>query len=313
VVASTVHLLSAVPGKVGLQVPLAAPVFAAEQAMQDPVQVLPQQKPSTQVRPDAHWAVAEHVPPCVVPAAQSFPAALQPYVQGVVEGLQTPLPSHWFTVFIFVDELHDGLAPQAMPAPFGLQVALALQVPVWHSPEQRASAVFTALAAHVPRPFRLHAMQVPHEEVAQQTPSTQLPLAQSVPVPQRAPWIFFEPQLVASAHAVEFGQALVAAVQAWVASHALVVRVEPEHESVAQDVPVVLYRQAPLPSQVPSSPQGGLAVHVLWPPWPATTARHCPSAAPVPVCLLRASVHAEQPEHALSQQTPSATTPDLHS
>jgi hypothetical protein len=238
---------------------------------------------------------------------------LQPNVQGVVEGLHTPLPSHWFTVFISVDELHDGPTPHDVPAPFGLQAALALQVPVRQSPEQRVSAVFTVLAEQVPRPFRLHAMQVPHDDVAQQTPSTQLPLAQSVPVPQEAPWIFFVPHFVASAQAVLFVQGLLLATQACELLQALVVRLAFAHESAAQDVPVTGYRQAPFPSQVPSSPQGGLAAHVLWPGWPATTARHCPSATDAPVCLFRASVHAEQPEHAWLQQTPSATTPDVHS
>ena len=45
-----------------------------------------------------------------------------------------------------------------------------------------------ALGAHVPSPFRLHAWQVPHVDVEQQTPSTQLPVAHARPfVPQAAP------------------------------------------------------------------------------------------------------------------------------
>jgi hypothetical protein len=60
-----------------------------------------------------------------------------------------------------------------------------------------------------------------------------------------------------------FGQALVVGAQACVVSHALVVKVEPVHESIAHDVLVAVYLHAPLPSHFPSSPQGGLAVHVL--------------------------------------------------
>jgi hypothetical protein len=83
------------------------------------------------------------------------------------------------------------------------------------------------------------------------------------------------PQLVALAHAVELGQALLAGTQVCVVlAQALDVRVEPEHELTAQGVALAVYRQAPLPSHVPSNPQGGLAVHVLCPTWPATTARH---------------------------------------
>ena len=70
-------------------------------------------------------------------------------------------------------------------------------------------------------------------------------------------------QAVAEAQISEFGQALLVGAHACVVSHALVVKVEPVHESVAQDVLVAVYLQAPLPSHFPSSPQGGLAVQVL--------------------------------------------------
>jgi hypothetical protein len=39
-------------------------------------------------------------------------------------------------------------------------------------------------ALHVPTPFRLQRLHAAHEPVLQQTPSTQLPVAHSVPPPQ---------------------------------------------------------------------------------------------------------------------------------
>src|SRR6185369_17820133 len=51
----TVQRVSAVPAASAAQVPLVAPVRAAEQAVHAPVQALLQQKPSTQ-NPEAHWA-----------------------------------------------------------------------------------------------------------------------------------------------------------------------------------------------------------------------------------------------------------------
>jgi hypothetical protein len=65
----------------------------------------------------------------------------------------------------------------------------------------------------------------------------------------------------------------------------------------------------PVPSQKPSSPQEvPEAVHALWATWPDGTGRHCPS-----VCPFKAFVQAEHPLQAWLQQTPSATTPDVHS
>jgi hypothetical protein len=118
---------------------------------------------------------------------------------------------------------------------------------------------------------------------------------------------------VVEAQTRSFLQAPVVTTHVCVLSHALVVRVEPVHESLAHDAPVAVYRQPPLPSHFPSSPQGGLAVHVPCPSSPALTARHLPSAAELPLCLFRARVHAEQAEQSWSQQTPSARMLDLHS
>jgi hypothetical protein len=75
-----------------------------------------------------------------------------------------------------------------------------------------------------------------------------------------------------------------------------------------QLVALAPFWQCPAPSHMPVVPQGGFAaVQVLWPTWFAGTARHCPS-----VCPFRSFVHAEHPVQSLSQQTPSATTPDVH-
>jgi hypothetical protein len=73
-------------------------------------------------------------------------------------------------------------------------------------------------------------------------------------------------------------------------------------------VPLAPYWHLPAPSHLPVVPQVVFeSVQVLWPTWPAGTARHCPS-----VCPFRSFVHAEHPVQSLSQQTPSATTPDVH-
>ena len=81
-----------------------------------------------------------------------------------------------------------------------MQAPPPLQVPVLpqgglaaHRP--CGSAAPLATAAQVPSPLTLHARQVPHALVEQQTPSTQLPLAHSWPVPQAAPLAFWGRQL----------------------------------------------------------------------------------------------------------------------
>jgi hypothetical protein len=79
-------------------------------------------------------------------------------------------------------------------APLPLQVPVLPQMPL---ATHRACGSVPPLptAAQVPRPFRLQARHVPHELVEQQTPSTQLPLEHSWPVPQLPPLVFFGRQL----------------------------------------------------------------------------------------------------------------------
>jgi hypothetical protein len=67
---------------------------------------------------------------------------------------------------------------------------------VGHSP--CGSAVPLVTAVHVPLPVRLHAWQVPHTLDVQQTPSTQLPVPHSLPVPQVAPFAFFATHALAA-------------------------------------------------------------------------------------------------------------------
>jgi hypothetical protein len=60
-----------------LQVPFAAPVRAAEQAWQAPVQAESQQKPSTQY-PPRHWLDEAHAEPFAYLAAQALPMQKSP-------------------------------------------------------------------------------------------------------------------------------------------------------------------------------------------------------------------------------------------
>jgi hypothetical protein len=71
-------------------------------------------------------------------------------------------------------------------APAPLQVPVLPQVPL---AAQRACGSVTPPPTfeQVPTPLRLQAMQVPHEEVEQQTPSTQLPMLHSWAAAQVAP------------------------------------------------------------------------------------------------------------------------------
>ena len=211
------------------------------------------------------------------------------------------------TVFIFVVELHDGPAPHEAPAPFWLQAPLALQVPVRQSPEQPVSGVVAALAEQVPCPFRLHAMQVPHEGAEQQTPSTQFPLSQSEALLQPAPSTFCVPQTL-PAQTTELAQGLpTPELQLPAPSQVFGVRVEPVQVE-PQAVPLAPFWQCPAPSHMPVVPQVVFeSVQVLCPALPAGTGRHCPS-----LCPFRVFVHAKQPLQSLLQQTPSATTPDVH-
>lgn len=85
------------------------------------------------------------------------------------------------------------------------------------------------------------------------------------------------------------------------------VSVEPLHIALPQLVPSAPLRQAPLPSQVPSGPQGGVAAAQA--PWgstfPAGSGRHDP----VPLRLQTWHM----PQLAAEQQTPSTQLPLPHS
>jgi hypothetical protein len=164
-----------------------------------------------------------------------------------------------------------------------------------------------------PDPSLLQAWQVPEQAPEQQifeVPamlSTHLPLAQSVPLVQAAPAAFFAPQTSPS-QAAELSQVLlVPETQAPAPSQVLGVRVEPVQVE-PQAVPLAPNWQLPAPSHIPVRPQRTFeAAQALWAAWPAGTGRHWPS-----VCPFRALVHAKHPLHALSQHTPSATTPEVH-
>jgi hypothetical protein len=76
-----------------------------------------------------------------------------------------------------------------------LQLPEPSQLPVRQLPVQAVSEALAAFAEQVPWPFRLHAMQGRHEDVEQQTPSTQFPLSQSEAALQVGPSAFFVPQI----------------------------------------------------------------------------------------------------------------------
>jgi hypothetical protein len=80
------------------------------------------------------------------------------------------------------------------------------------------------------------------------------------------------------------------------------------HESVPQTVPAAYLRQAPAPSQAPSSPQVAAVASLHWPPgsWPSGTFLQVPS---LPV--IAHDLHV--PEQAVMQHLPCAQIFELHS
>ncbi len=109
----------------------------------------------------------------VVPATGQLPAPVQ-----VTAAVARPF------VHDAAPQLTDAAACVQAPAP--LQVPVLPQVPL---ATQRVCGSITPVPTgeQVPTPFRLHARQVPHEPVVQQTPSTQLLLEHSWVAPQVAP------------------------------------------------------------------------------------------------------------------------------
>jgi len=166
-----------------------------------------------------------------------------------------------------------------------------------------------------PPPAQASAVQVsPSSQlVAQQmlplALDTQLFDAHWVPSEQAAPSTNKVPQVVAVPQTVELGQELeLLMLQFPAPSQLVMVRIEPEHDAL-QAVPLARMWHWPAPSQFPSSPQGvPEAVQAPCGSVVALTGLHCPVVWPV-----RLFVHAEQPVHALSQQTPSTQCVLAHS
>ncbi len=124
-------------------------------------------------------------------------------------------------------------------------------------------------------------------------------------------------QAVDEAHTSDPGHGVgVPGVQLWLLLHVLVVSIEVLvlQDGVPQSDPAAAKWHAPVPLQVPSVPHGSATSGQA--PWgsaalAAVTGRQVPVV--VVACPFRAAVHALQPVHSLSQQTPSAMTPDAHS
>jgi hypothetical protein len=174
----------------------------------------------------------------------------------------------------------------------------------------------------------LHVWHVPLHAVAQHTPCAQTFDAQSTSIVHVAPFDFLPHtpplQVFGLTHCVFIVHAVrQAAAPHWKGVHddcvpavhtpaplhwAAEVNVEPEHVAAPHMVPAAYLRQAPAPSQVPSSPQVAPPASVHWfsGSWPAVTSEHVPR--------LPASAHDRQvPVHELVQQTPCWQMPVPHS
>jgi hypothetical protein len=214
------------------------------------------------------------------------------------------------------------------------------QAPPAHSPvlpqggalPQRASATPSITGAQVPSGAPVlafeQAVQVPVQALLQQTPSTQAPLAHCAPsvhpppvtVRQMPPthWAFAAQsapvvQVVEQASEPQMNGAQTTG--GGVTQEPLPLQTvagcatPPEHEGPApQLVPAGATWHWPAPLQVPSLPQGGLAVQRPSAP-PLTTAAQVPSGCPVRALVQ--ALHAVL--QALLQQTPSTQAPLAHS
>jgi hypothetical protein len=176
----------------------------------------------------AHDEVVQHTPSTQLPV-RHWP----PVVHDVPEFLrQWPAPSQVCVVTQVLGAVVSGPAGMAAQVPMVLmlqalhavqddvvQHVLSTQLPLRQSvlsvqpaprffrqwprpshawvPVQVLGAVVSvpaAMAEHVPRPFRSHALHEGQDVVVQHTPSTQLPLAQSLPWLHVCPGFFFETQ-----------------------------------------------------------------------------------------------------------------------
>jgi hypothetical protein len=254
--------------------------------------------------------------------------------QVVVTGVgQAPAPSQLAAAV--------AVPPEQLAARHDVVVdATAQEPPLAHSPvlpqggalPQRASAMPARSVAQVPSPAPVLAfeqpMQVPVQALLQQTPSTQAPLAHWL-APVQAP-----PVLVTHVPPAHWAFAEQSALLRQVVEHpgplqtngaqtcGAGVKQDPLPSQIVAGCVTPLVQEAPapqlvprgatwqcaVPSQVPSSPQGGLAGHRASAP-PLTIAAQVPSGWPV-----RALVHALQvPVQVLPQQTPSTHAPLVHS
>jgi hypothetical protein len=199
---------------------------------------------------------------------------------------------------------HD-VTPFSHPLPV-LQAWFGVQAP--HTPELQYMLVphdwplLLAAMAHVP-PTPEQAWHAGHDELEQQMESTQLPLEHSLPPPQLEPSVFLGThevplQRYPSAH--------------WESEEQLVLL---QTEASAQRTPpgqawdfAVVHAPAPLQTRVLSVLPLQLVPQVPCGSIPFETDAHVPSFLPV-----SAFVQALQPLQALSQQTPSAHWPPVHS
>jgi hypothetical protein len=101
---------------------------------------------------------------------------------------------------------------------------------------------------------------------------TQCPLPQAVSAVQFAPSSNRLPQVVLlELQSVWLRQEAVVVLQFPAPSQVLVVKLEPVHEGEPQAIPLAVTRHWPTPSQLPSRPQGGIAVQALCVSVPAVT------------------------------------------
>jgi hypothetical protein len=212
-------------------------------------------------------------------------------------------------------ELPQGIAPVQAGCPVRGVPVTKLQVP--------ASALET-----------LQNSQDPVQAVLQQTPSTHELFAHSRAATHDCPFAFFGMQfgatqklltqsvsaaqvtalqLVVDAQMTPPGHPIVVdgVTQVPAPSHIGIARSRPFAHAVAPQVIVVLRkRQPPLPSQVPSCPQGAVSTaHFPFDDPPDETGLHSPFAAPVSELEHEKQV----PVHALSQQIPLTHAPCTHS